>query len=135
MNKVTGNKLVAEFMGWGIWKSMFDGEGCNIDTKIIPEAYTDHSSFHKTKNLLFHSSWDWLMPVVDKIEHLGETDKSLGYIDINSHHCKIVSLIKNQPNIIVGSYSKSPEKIKTATKIRAVWLAVVTFIQWYNNNN
>lgn len=121
MNKVTGNKLIARFMDW--------------DTA---DVYWHHPTIKKIKSIYsldYNKRWKLLMPVVDKIEHLGETDKSLGYIDINSHYCEIVSLIKNQPNIIVGCYSESPEKIKTATKIDAVWLAIVTFIQWYNLNN
>ena len=59
---IEGNELIAEFMG--------------VDTKFSDELYKDSRSVlrylidNKSKydGLLFHSSWDWLMPVVEKIE-------------------------------------------------------------------
>ena len=54
MNTTENNKIIAEFMG------------------ITPnEAGVYHVSKHKgysLENLLYHTSWDWLMPVMDKIE-------------------------------------------------------------------
>ena len=58
MNTTENNKIIAEFMG------------------IIPnEAGVYHVSKHKgysLENLLYHTSWDWLMPVVEKIEQVHE---------------------------------------------------------------
>jgi hypothetical protein len=45
------NKVIAEFMG------------LNID-KGVQADYMEHE-------LKYHTSWDWLMPVIDKIELMG----------------------------------------------------------------
>lgn len=70
-----GNKLIAEFMG-GI-KSKIDGPGKWIRFPNI-HAGTDSYAFHP-KKLKYDSSWDWLMPVIQKIGKLydnGETNLS-----------------------------------------------------------
>ena len=50
------NKLIAEFMGSEWHKAWFK------DVCIISPSNISYK---------FHSSWDWLMPVVQKIESLG----------------------------------------------------------------
>ena len=50
------NKLIAEFMG-----AYFDDKGM---TRLCGEFGLERVS---DLNLKYHSSWDWLMPVVEKI--------------------------------------------------------------------
>ena len=58
MNELENNKLIAEFMG------------------ITPnEAGVYHVSKHKgysLENLQYHTEWNWLMPVVERIEQVHE---------------------------------------------------------------
>ena len=132
-----GNKLIAEFLGY-IYVPYTAGhsgrphgwvlKNYKLIDKKTPKLFLGRTA----KDLLYHKSWDWLMPCVEKIEHLKEDVYSLGRIEINSHHCRISSLCKNQPYIIVGCYKESPEKVKTNSKLEAVYLAVITFIKWYN---
>lgn len=71
----------------------------------------------------FESSFDMLIPVVEKIENMGcivEIWLSLG------KGCRIAKVSKYQ------SWQTTMESNST---IKAVWLAVVEFIQWYNNKN
>ena len=50
------NKLIAEFM-------QESSEGFNL--------YDYNGCHYKVGELMFHTSWDWLMPVVEKIENGG----------------------------------------------------------------
>ena len=53
---MNNNKLIAEFMQEG-------SEGFNL--------YDYNGCHYKVDELMFHTSWDWLMPVVEKIENEG----------------------------------------------------------------
>lgn len=119
-----GNKLIAEFM-----ELHKDEESGNY--LIVDEPHIRASCLMSIEYLRYHSSWDWLMPVVEKIEHLEETETMLGIVDINSHYCRILSLCKKQPDIIIGCYETSPEKLKCSTKIDALYQAIIKFIKWY----
>jgi hypothetical protein len=84
METTENNQLIAEFM--------------NVDQVDIDQAYEDYGE------LRYHKSWDWLMPVVEAIDHLEYESERLDKIDraIKSRH------IGNTCN------------------------AVVEFIKWYN---
>jgi hypothetical protein len=65
MNVQEGNKLIAEFMGYqinyGFKKDgiLFAGQHINV------------------KKLLYHKSWNWLMPVIGKISNQCEEPEEL----------------------------------------------------------
>ena len=59
------NKLIAEFMDWKLQD--------NPKERWHNSYRTSNGILHKNTNtdpLLFHSSWDWLMPVVSKIGNI-----------------------------------------------------------------
>lgn len=78
MKKITkNNKLIAKFMGF-ILNSYTDGSLCwsfdfnNPSSNV--EAYRNYpnsTKYNPLNKLQFDTSWDWLMPVVEKIEQLG----------------------------------------------------------------
>ena len=75
----------------------------------------------------FHSSWDWLMPVVEKIDNIRLQDKK-GYAQSVDF-----SIFSNICTIETGGYTSFTIcTIIKDTKIEAVWTACVEFIQWYN---
>ena len=87
MNTQENNKLIAKFMG------------------ITPnEAGVYHVSKHKgysLENLLYHTSWDWLMPVVNKCMQTGDnTDEwdalydALSTVNKTNIHEGVVEFIK-----------------------------------------
>ena len=94
------NELIAEFMGMA----------------KIPINDKENQSYP-----LYDVSWDWLMPVVEKIESLGyETE------------------IKYDQSIFVrigaGGYENQTQFMSDGrTKIEATHKAVVEFIKWYAN--
>lgn len=123
MNTLEGNKLIAEFMGW---RYIADGDVMFLNQKT-PAKPID--------KLEFHSSWDWLIPVVEKIEELGflTTIKYRNCADEGKYHEIIIS--KN--HWVFGESLQSFEQIENAenySKIQAVWNGVVNFIEKYNED-
>ena len=101
-----GNKLIAEFLG--------------IEKKIYGETgityYIDNIPYQLFK-LKYHSSWDWLMNIVEKCESIKVCNKGGFAFIITGTMCQWDSVT------YIGK-----------TKIEAVWKAVVEFIKFYNNN-
>ncbi len=108
VSTIEGNKLIAEFMG---------GEPFNFINEFdeIVCGFEVYGSAYPLKSLEYHLSWDWLMPVVEKIESLLLSD-----IEIEGKACKCQPL----NNVKILSVANS--------KIEAVWCVVVDFIKWNN---
>ncbi len=109
-----GNKLIAEFMGYEFTQTPDCGIlGGNKFTKLPKKSNEPpFTVYHGWCPPNYNSSWDWLMPVVEKIE-----------ID----RCKF-SIEKNKCKIwAVGTFESD-------TTIKATWIAVIKFIEWYNGN-
>jgi len=127
MNKqeiLENNKLIVEFME--IKKEI-------ISTNNI-HSWSDAPYFYTTENLKekvieniveyskYHEKWDWLMPVVEKIEN----------IDV------VASVQIEQPTIYIwkSSIDSTFEDIEIDifkfSKLEAVYKAVIEFIKWYN---
>lgn len=107
------NKLIVEFMGREVITEK-DFLAYNYE-ELKDNMYIDTT-------LKYHSSFDWLMEVAEKIE-------SLGYqVVIEKNNCNIINWEYTQV-IDPKFYSRV---IRSATKIEAVYNAVVSFIEWYN---
>ena len=112
MNITENNKLIAEFMG-GITSEKNNRivQGYqNIWLPVHGVCRWDTVEEGRGKILKYHLSWDWLMPVIDKITS-------------NDSYQKYVA----QTNILnEGGIFINPKFIK------ATYNNVVEFIQWYN---
>jgi len=77
---IEGNKIIADYMGWGISGSgpltWYETGDKNIDSPLVDE-------------LKFHTDWNWLMPVIkrccDDLNHMGFDKRGswtpqLGYV-------------------------------------------------------
>ena len=101
METKENNKLIAEFMGISI-----DGEFAYIEDEGSPlEEVMPINKFN------YHSSWDWLMPVVvECFERFGETD-TIDYMRLNDSllEANIDSLYKAVVKCI-NEYNKTNDK-------------------------
>ncbi len=128
------NKLIAEFMGMEYDKETdrwYDKEA------KLPEPYH--------KYIPFHYSWDWLMPVVEKIEMMlvpfPEKYRKIGRLKNVTKASVWFQIIYDDKAEFLGwsfSVALDPTGIikeddtRYKTKIEATYKAVVEFIKWYN---
>lgn len=105
-----GKKLIADFMGL---KSFEDGRY----GKMYPNPIQVGNSIFGDAGLRYNSSWDWLMPVVEKIEAIKDSDDY--EVDIFANCCDIGGKFE-----AVG-----------ITKIEATFKAVLQFLKWYDDTN
>ena len=68
------NKLIAEFMGHDTYES----------NGYIMVRYSDNNE-RTLQDTHYHTSWDWLMPVVEKCYHNGAEENEIGDI-INQYN-------------------------------------------------
>jgi hypothetical protein len=118
---IENNKLMAEFMGY-----INNGDS---EFLIHPETNYDHSINDKDW-FLYHKSWDWLMPVVEKISTLCLT------ISVHGNGCTIFHYFENgRPKAETIKVYTGEAGIKNVrTPKEATYKAVVEFIKWYNEN-
>lgn len=126
---IEGNKLIASFMG---------GHLSNHPELNGVQVWSGYELIEGRLNLpstlKYHSSWDWLMQVVEKIEKLKFSSKAQS----GSFPMKFTFLrdSKGESNIIsltCASIDVPWIRKDNENKIEAVWLAVVEFIKWCNN--
>ncbi len=96
-----GNKLIAEFMGFT--ESVIRENSM----KVPKEEELKYQAIHLSpKQIKYHSSWDWLMPVVEKIGKMYDEKE-----------------IDSQENILL---------LSIFADIKTVWHCVTDFITWHN---
>jgi hypothetical protein len=136
---VMGDGLIAEFMGAKY--SMTVGWEFSMFGSVYSNCYN---------TLRFHSSWDWLMPVVEKIGTLTVKGYVKSPISDNKKYKVIMSfgvnISKSQCTIsrdILPQYYGTERDFLDLydcfnidkPKIEIVWLSIIAFIKWYNANN
>jgi len=122
---IEGNRLIAFFMG------------AKEDNEFPGHPLLDFGEFIKTtpfkepgvwilgeSQVKYHSSWGWIMPVVEKIESLGYDSRIMGNNSDGGFLCDFVDIENNEVAC----------KTSYTSKIQAVWLAVIDFIHWYNQS-
>jgi hypothetical protein len=108
MNTTEGNKLIAEFMGFG---------NVSKDEFIYAVILSGKAMGYKTpKDMLFHTSWDWLMPVVEQVDF-----DSAHFVEIQGRSCTIKNANLEWVHCSQG-----------VSRIDATYKAVINFIKWHN---
>ena len=101
MTTIESNRLIAEFMGYEIYTSEYK-LGRKVNPIFVKIGRTDFT----LKQLKYHSSWDWLIPVLKKIKSLD--------VDMSTWR-----MITHPLDYDIEMVSKQSAE----------------FIQWYNKNN
>lgn len=104
MKTEEGNRIIAEFMGWTLGHP-------NPEEKRWKTNWFNPDGYRHT-HLQFDWSWDWLMPVIDKITSM---DKYPRFKDHTSSMIDQEGGIYINPKYIENTYEQ-----------------VVEFIEWYN---
>ena len=105
------NKLIAEFMGLE-----------EIYTPLLNIYEISETETCLETDLAYHTDWDWLMEVVDKIESLGYVHSIYGNFS--------TFLKKGTFNELIWN-----DEFRGNTKLEAVYISVIEFIKWYNEQN
>ena len=121
METTENNKLIAEFMH--LETSINHNSSEWYEKKIISSIITENAN-----ELNYHKSWDWLMPVVQRIECTSTDNKD------NSDNFFNVAIEVFECNIN-GVDTSINISHNAQTKIKATYEAVVEFIKEYNKQN
>lgn len=118
---IQNNRLIAEFMGARLTHPHI------YEYEIYP---TEHSSkYWDDYAMLYHKEWNWLMPVVEKIEKLGfNTNVSYEYMSR-----------KHRAGIFDDAYRNFAKGIRFSNEgenqLTNMYLSVIQFIHHYNNQS
>lgn len=143
MNTTENNKIIAEFMGLETETFTQFSDRVKADRKngIV---FTSNKCLIEDSN--YHTNWDSLMEVVEKIESLkiNKFAKQLGREDvkpIEGHFWfqTITNVVEIYASVYYWQYDNQikglSQRFKAETKIEAVYVACVEFVKWYNKNS
>ena len=118
--------ITANFMGWEVCDKAKTLKKRDLTIETIPYGYFKINS----NDLKFHTSWDWLMLVVEKIEKI-ETF----IVNVKIHTGEYSIYIYNQEAYNNGDYNKYDYFYADweEDKLKGIYKAVVEFIKWYNS--
>lgn len=114
MSIIKNNKLIAQFMGGLTSENSRVVTGCQDIWIPIHGGICRWSTIDsgQGKILKYHKSWDWLMPVIDKITSMNE------YLEFKDYNCSMF----DDGGIFINTRF-----------IENTWQDVVEFIKWLNN--
>lgn len=121
-NIIENNKLIAEFMGWK--------ENKDMEVKLTSGGITYY--FQKNdeacipETMCYHSDWNWLMSVVEKINTIDEDRFTVQIFSMDTY----IYDSKDRNFIIKTELIYNPDEL-----IKSVYNTCVEFIKWYNEQN
>lgn len=121
---IEGNKLIAEFSG-AVWdKDDYGDYGFRFGKESIrpPRCIWGYCP----DAMKYHSSWDWLMPVVEKINDMVIDNFGQPCFVLHPSQCFITN---NDKDPLFISYVET-----SGSLILSAWNTVVQFIKWHNEH-
>jgi hypothetical protein len=145
INTEEGNKLIAEFMGFE--KVTVGYIGCDDETEWqrihinwMDENELDSvgdyavniaaNKWFEWEDVKYHSSWDWIMPVLIEIETRLDVVTS---IQINRYKDVGYKQLFGETSVCLFEGNHDTIITDAGLKIDALWEAIVRFLIWYNS--
>jgi hypothetical protein len=122
-----GILIISEFMNNKIWMVKYYDDDTQPDR--IEILIKDYDVFIKKGFELdiyakpYHLNYNLLMSVIEKIEHINESETCYGTL------CTIDTVY-----IRIGNITKDLKLNEYSSKKEGTWLAIVEFIKYYNQN-
>jgi hypothetical protein len=130
---IEGNRLIMQFMGDKIVCREANRKAllCNHKSEYWYIHHTNNEVYlgnnntfdsvdaawdYQCERVHFHTSWDWLMPVVEKIE--------AGNYGVKQCR-KVVEIYYDDTKEVIL-------KVKESSRILSLYTAILQFIKWYN---
>ena len=124
-----GNKLIAIFMGLKFMGVDIHGFSGDVYSLYDSRYESNYLCCCNPESMEYHSSWHWLMPVIEKIESITMgTIIPVFEVVIGHKRC----IIESHPQWDYHGELYSDITIRGDSKIKSTWLAIIEFIKWYN---
>ena len=120
--QLTDNEIIAAFMGFDVYDYELFGNMTRVYSPKTNDSVLRALTMHNINQLKYHQSWDWLMPVVEKIEKLYHEAFPKDFIQ---------KLLAKEPTI--DHHYMDVIAAPLATPINEAYESVVAFIKWYSN--
>lgn len=123
MKTEESNLIIADFMGWEVW-------GTEKKYREVPLFWFGHENFEAMcgTDMEFRESWDWLMPVIERVEEAVEKEiegTQVAYYYLSLGEIRILFLDGSSLKIVPDK--KLPRKERN-------YQCCVKFIKWYEAN-
>lgn len=147
MNYIENNGKIADFVDAIKEQGQYDLFSCAALSDVFADVDAsdpDAKHYYAPIEMEFHSSWDWLMPVVEKIETLKvkgidwinpDNKKNVTWnftVEIRHNECIIHRDVI--PHYWGGEINFLNLKDMHQNKLEAVYKAILKFIEWYNEH-
>jgi hypothetical protein len=129
---IKSNVLIAEFMGYEKGADI-DSPEFEIPDHPIEVHWMGNLCGYERDELRFHTLWEWLMPVVEKIESIKDPHDGFYGVYISSNSCCIqgtsLHMALSDPDYGPVYY----DEVVLGSKLESTYQAVIQFIKWFNS--
>jgi hypothetical protein len=113
------NKMIAEFM------NVTSVTPENADGTLGRTMYSPYKIWYSVEELRYHITWDWLMPVIEKI--------SIWKFEDGDYCFPRTFGMQSEEGLFMFRFNRH-SIFQSETLIEAAYKAVVDFIEFYNKN-